>query len=317
MSSVASLLEPALQLNAYSTVADALPALAQGKPAWLHRNGIWGAVVSTNAVGHAQARRVIDLPLVSASPLSPSDAPPDIVTRSHAAGYLPVVEGEVLLGHVRVHRMEHEATLMRTDLALALAHDLNNAIWVAGALLEESRASAAVEKALHHAARLVTRLQGFAGRRADRPQSMDVGSHLAELLEWLRPVLKPIELAIFVQSGGRPLVASVDPAGIEQIVVNLVMNARDVLDGHGAVRVDIRWAGADLVVEVADNGPGIPTDLIPRVFEWGATSKGAHRGIGLASAASVAREMGATLTLDRTGPEGTVFRLALPGGRPG
>ncbi|WP_431268408.1 sensor histidine kinase [Dankookia sp. P2] len=106
---------------------------------------------------------------------------------------------------------------------------------------------------------------------------------------------------------------------LEQVLVNLLLNARDSIRGQppGAprrIRLRARPAGAGQVsIEVADTGPGLDPAILPRLFEPFVTTKPAGEGLGLGLSVShgLVRSMGGTITA-RNAPEGAVFTVTLP-----
>lgn len=117
-------------------------------------------------------------------------------------------------------------------------------------------------------------------------------------------------------------VVHADADQLHRILVNLMRNARQAIEadasraprGRGTVRVTAQSDGAQVVIRVADNGPGIPTRLAEKLFDpfvsggdWDGT------GLGLTISRELAANHGGQLNLIGTGPKGTVFELRLPG----
>ena len=96
------------------------------------------------------------------------------------------------------------------------------------------------------------------------------------------------------------------------ITNNLVHNAVLACAPGRAVRVDLASAGNTVTMTVADEGPGIPDDLRPHLFTPGRTGRIGGSGLGLAISRLLARQIGATLELVTTGPQGSVFRVTQP-----
>jgi signal transduction histidine kinase len=96
------------------------------------------------------------------------------------------------------------------------------------------------------------------------------------------------------------------------ITSNLVQNAIEATEAGHSVAVIFRNGGSTASVTVSDEGHGIPDELRVHLFEPGRSGRAQGTGLGLAISQLLARQIGATLVLDSTGPTGTVFRLSLP-----
>ncbi len=106
-----------------------------------------------------------------------------------------------------------------------------------------------------------------------------------------------------------------DPDQLYRIVLNLVRNAAQVLSGRkeGTIAVSARRNAHDVEIDVADNGPGIPEDVLARLFQpFAASGRRGGSGLGLAIARDLARAHGGDVTLVSTGATGTVFRVTIP-----
>jgi signal transduction histidine kinase len=98
------------------------------------------------------------------------------------------------------------------------------------------------------------------------------------------------------------------------ITSNLVQNAIEATDAGRRVGVTLGNGGGRVTVTVADEGHGIPTELRDHLFEPGRSGRAGGSGLGLAISRLLARQIGATLALDATGPAGTSFSLTVPVG---
>ncbi len=105
-----------------------------------------------------------------------------------------------------------------------------------------------------------------------------------------------------------------NPFRLQQVLLNLVSNAQDALRESGARAIAIAGSvDADrAVVEVRDTGPGIPADVLPRLFEPFYTTKASGTGLGLAICADIVRELGGQLTARNAPGGGAIFRMTLP-----
>jgi signal transduction histidine kinase len=96
------------------------------------------------------------------------------------------------------------------------------------------------------------------------------------------------------------------------ITSNLVQNAIEATSSGHSVAVVFQNGGASATVSVSDEGGGIPESIRPHLFEPGRSGRPGGTGLGLAISQLLARQIGATLLLDATGPQGTTFRLTVP-----
>jgi two-component system, NtrC family, sensor kinase len=99
---------------------------------------------------------------------------------------------------------------------------------------------------------------------------------------------------------------------VAQAVMNLLVNAKDAVGPHGHVRLSTYTANGHAVVEVSDDGPGVPPEIRPRIFEPFFTTKPLGTGLGLPLVLSVAQDHAGTVEVDSNRQGGATFRLRLP-----
>jgi signal transduction histidine kinase len=114
-----------------------------------------------------------------------------------------------------------------------------------------------------------------------------------------------------------------DPGRIRQILINLVMNAvKYSPEGTGRIVLSYAMTRHDIIIQVADNGPGIPPEMLEAVFEpfvqlaKGLTKRHGGVGLGLAISRDMARTMNGDVTVDSTFGFGSRFTLTLPRSAP-
>lgn len=225
---------------------------------------------------------------------------------------------------LRNQRMNIMATL-----GAGLAHDLNNLLSVivmtTDLLEEETRAGqapkprdlSALRNASTQAGELVKKLMAF-GRRAESE------SHLFDLRERIQGIAKLLEklatpaVRMEWEHDPNPLYLELDPMHIEQILVNLVANARDAMPTGGRIRIRTRLhqgpEGKLAELAVSDSGTGIPEEHRGQLFDAFFTTKepGKGTGLGLASVKAIADECLATITVESVVGLGTTFTLRFP-----
>jgi signal transduction histidine kinase len=108
---------------------------------------------------------------------------------------------------------------------------------------------------------------------------------------------------------------SADPDQLHRILVNLLRNAREAMPGDaGEVQVALREENGASVLRLSDNGPGLPDRALAHLFQpFTGSARRGGTGLGLAISRELAQAHGGDLVLVKTGPEGTVFELTLPG----
>ena len=110
---------------------------------------------------------------------------------------------------------------------------------------------------------------------------------------------------------GDAVAAFGDAEMLREVFLNLILNAGQAMDGRGVVRLAIE-GGSSAVVRIADSGPGIPGDLLDRVFEPFVTTKSAGTGLGLAIVRRLLELQGASVEVEATAPGGTTVRVVMP-----
>ena len=111
-----------------------------------------------------------------------------------------------------------------------------------------------------------------------------------------------------------PAVVFADAYYLRQVLDNLVRNAREAMSGQDDARliVSVERAGADAIVRVADNGPGIPQDRLDRIFQPFVSTKGKGMGLGLAICREIVEAHTGRLEVESVVGQGTTFTIRLP-----
>ena len=225
------------------------------------------------------------------------------------------------------------------QLAGGIAHDFNNLLLVvqgytgvvADSLDEDDpRAAdlAEAQAAADRAAALTKQLLTFARREVAAPVTLDVNDALKRLEQMLRRVIRTniaLEVALDPAAGS----TTIDPVQLEQVVLNLVLNARDAIADRGRITlsstqidVDETFArqhpgiapGRYVVIGVRDDGVGMPHEVAERIFEPFFTTKprGTGTGLGLAVTHGIVREAGGSVSVYSEPGLGSSFSVYLP-----
>ncbi|HWN73628.1 MAG TPA: HAMP domain-containing sensor histidine kinase [Solirubrobacterales bacterium] len=157
-----------------------------------------------------------------------------------------------------------------------------------------------------------------AGRLAIRPQPTEVAPLIEDVVRTMRAQTEAASqtLAEEVQPG-LPLI-NAEPDRIRQILVNLLTNAHEYSPEGASIGVAARAVGAEVEISVSDNGPGIPSDQLERIFERftrgdaGLTQRVGGTGLGLAISKSLVELHGGSIAAESTPGQGATFRVRLP-----
>ena len=151
----------------------------------------------------------------------------------------------------------------------------------------------------------------FSSQRDARRQRVVIRGLIEELLESLEPQLAAQNIRASVDCAAG-LVASVDPEMLRRSLLNLMLNALDVLPAGGELVITVCATAAGLEIEVADSGPGVPSPLTERLFEPFFTTKSGGTGLGLAIVERIAAAHGGRVTVTNCPEGGAAFTLILP-----
>src|SRR3954454_3611428 len=229
------------------------------------------------------------------------------------------------------------------QLAGGIAHDFNNvlsAIMMATDFL--LNAHKPTDPSFHdimqlkqnstRAATLVRQLLAFSRKQSLRPQVLNIGDVLSDLNLLLKRLLGEKVKPEVVH--GRDLwPVKADPSQLEQVIVNLAVNARDAMPDGGKLTVrtanvpsleaeKLAFKGmpaADYVrIDVTDTGSGIPSDIVDKIFEPFFSTKevGKGTGLGLSTVYGIVKQTGGFMYVDSEAGRGTAFRIFLPRHRP-
>jgi two-component system cell cycle sensor histidine kinase/response regulator CckA len=226
-------------------------------------------------------------------------------------------------------------------LAGGIAHDFNNlltAILGYTELLLSNRSETdpdrtdleEIQKAGLRAASLTQQLLAFSRKQVMMPKDVDLNQTVAALQSMLGRLIRA-DIRLVCDPAATPAIVRIDPTQIEQVILNLVLNARDALPAGGEIRLEVSLvprsaveAGAvpDLLphagdyvrLRVVDNGVGIAPEVRAHLFEPFFTTKevGKGTGLGLASVYGIVRQSNGVISVESEPGHGTVFTMHFP-----
>jgi PAS domain S-box-containing protein len=208
-------------------------------------------------------------------------------------------------------------------LAGGIAHDFNNLLTgitgYASLLLERTNGDAElardlgeIKRAADRAAGLTKQLLAFGRRQVLKPQPLDLNAILRDVGTMLRRLVGEDVVLDLRPAAGLGTVRA-DPGQIEQVIVNLAVNARDAMPHGGRLTIETRNAGPDAVeLVVSDTGVGMDEDTVGQIFEPFFTTREQGVGLGLASVYGILRQSGGDVAVESAPGEGSVFTIRLP-----
>ena len=263
----------------------------------------------------------------------------------------PICEGGVSVGAVVVFqniraRKELEARLLQAHkmdsigrLAGGITHDLNNLLTVISGYTDLAlrtlpvkslihRDLVEIQKAADRAAVLNRQLLTFARKQAVEPRVLNLNDLLLDVSKLLRRLIHESIEFVILPSADLGLIRA-DAGQIEQVIVNLVVNARDAMPHGGKLTVKTAnvtldhtnipvalasAAGAFILLSITDTGTGMSDEVKAHAFEPFFTTKEAESGtgIGLATCYGIARQHGGYISIDSEPGQGTTMSVFLP-----
>lgn len=223
---------------------------------------------------------------------------------------------------LRTIRTERLASL--GQLAAGVAHELNtplaNILLIAESL--ERRApnpwvanrAGSIVRQVESAARIVAGLLDFGRDHPPATREEDLTRLVEEAVEFVRGKQKSVDVEVAVLAEGDAVVANVNRVQIVQVLVNLLNNAYDAMEGRGRLTIRTRNAEDAAEIEIHDSGPGIAPDVLPHLFEPFFTTKidGKGTGLGLSICHGIVTSHGGRIAVRSSPGEGATFTVRLP-----
>ena len=224
-------------------------------------------------------------------------------------------------------------------LAGGIAHDFNNlmqAILGYSTLIENSLPAAdpnreplvQIQKSVDHATSMTRQLLAFSRKQVLKPKVLSLNTVVTDLNKLLQRLIgEAIRLQVDLSSS-KPYVRA-DPGQIEQLLLNLAINARDAMNNVGTLTISTSnadtvakqtWSTTDLqpgpyaVISISDNGTGMTGEVLAHLFEPFFTTKevGKGTGLGLSIVFGIVKQSGGEITVQTEVGKGTTFKIYLP-----
>lgn len=218
--------------------------------------------------------------------------------------------------------MAHDLATPATVLELQLQAMVDGVVPADRDELERARSSATALSGVIVQLRELVDVEAAAVQR--RARRVAVADLLSEIRQALEPYFRERRVRLAVDSADPALAIEVDPSQVARALRNVLANAAQHSPAGGVTRVTVEAAGGEAVIRVADSGGGIAARDLPHIFERfyradparAAAGERTGGGIGLTIARELLAANGGRIEVERTGPAGTVFAVALPRSMP-
>ncbi|MDR0625035.1 MAG: response regulator [Holosporales bacterium] len=237
-------------------------------------------------------------------------------------------------------KVEHQFTQAQKlqaigQLAGGIAHDFNNLltaiIGVCDLLLQRIMPDNAsypdimqIKQNANRASQLVKQLLAFSRQQSLQPRTINIKNTLSEILSLLRRLIGS-RISLKVINGQDLWLVKVDAVQLEQVIINVVVNAKDAISGTGTITIetsnytsqtfgnDVLASGDYVLLKITDTGCGIPKELIPSLFDPFFSTKeiGKGTGLGLSTVYGIIKQTGGAIEVESEVGKGTVFKIFL------
>ncbi len=244
-------------------------------------------------------------------------------------------------GHIfdNTQRKELEAQFLQSQkmeavgrLAAGVAHDFNNLMTAVRGYSQLIRLQTGADdpirekadlimEAVDRSTTMVDQLLSFSRKQSDHPMTIDLNYFLADMKKMLRQLL-PEGIDLVIDAAPEPVRVVADHGRLSQVVMNLVVNARDAMPDGGRITIATSESGDSRatqngrcgVLQVRDTGDGMDSEILAHLFEpfFTTKEKGKGTGLGLSTVYAIVRQSGGRIEVESEPGEGATFTIRLP-----
>jgi len=215
------------------------------------------------------------------------------------------------------------------QLAAGLAHELRNPLMPMKMLVQKALARPddagmkrhqleVISEEIQRLETLISEFLDFARPQALEKRSIDLAATVRQSIDLVAPRAAAQQIEIETQMPAEPIFALADPARIQQVLLNLLLNSLDAMPEAGQIQVSLECRplpnaeGDRIVLRVSDSGRGIVPELFPRLFEPFVSTKPTGTGLGLTISQRIIEDHDGTLRAANRPEGGAMFEISLP-----
>ncbi len=303
----------------------------QGEAIWIHNVAENESLMAQKSVLDLQLKTILCLPLlvqgkcIGVVYLDSRRIVTDPVDRDTFEAIVSLCAIAIERARLSEENLHNEVLATVGQVASSIVHDFKNALFVVaghaqmiGAATKEPQSQHHVDKilgAVERLSQLSSDVLDYAKVREPKRESMEMSAYLGSLVEPLRP--RATELGITINCEGPSCRAHLDKHRFARVVENLLANAIDAVAEHrvegGLITLNWERTQNGIRLSVQDNGKGIPTKVIKRIFEpFFSHGKAKGTGLGMATVKKIVTEHGGSVELDSELEVGTTVKIEIP-----
>ena len=209
-------------------------------------------------------------------------------------------------------------------LSAEIAHEIRNPLTVIKLLFQtldlqfdatdpRSKDAELITERIDHLETIVERVLGFSHRNHNTKSRNNLSTLVKESLQLVRLKLNQLKIEVSFECPSDELYVEANMGQIQQVILNLIFNASQAISKSGGkIHIKLFQDNDMAYFNIQDNGHGIPESIKERIFESFLTNRSEGTGLGLSIAKRILASHRGTISLIKSGPEGTIFEFALP-----